>query len=718
MRTLFTVFTSLLAAMLSTAAAQTATEAPVSGAEGKIAPADTVSSVIVTDLDELVVEARRGWVEDDKIVFVPDRHEKNLSNSAPDLLKSMQLPLVKVEGNSVTDRTGQNVTIFINGVRANETDLSTFWPKQAIRVEYIENPDISKYGVTGTIVNFIMHEYAAGGIAKLDLFQKYPLYGIYNVSSKLEYKRMTFGLLLDFTTQNIHMERTEGYEQYHDFFYKGEGYQQLSHKLFSSSEQKSNDFTLTANARYYTQSFQATHTVALVWSHNPGTMSTSSDLWTPNIFNTSSSSSFAKSHGLSPQISGNYFWKIRPGLGITGDWLYQHAKNDDYSRYFLDDKPEFENGIKETTNSVSLQLTPFFVSLSGKWGSSLTLSSSFDWHDLSYTGTADIKSTQYRNEISAQLRFWWRPAVSFNVTLIPGISSSYWHLENSEPTKSIRPMFNASANWSPSDRFNLSASVIYHLNTPEAGETNSVMLKESELLWRRGNDKLKNEESWSTYLYAYWNLSNHLSISGGTGYSRSINEPILYYEAADRNRGGVIRTLINGTPNNVWSINCAVNGSFLNNKLNFAVSPSWHYAFSDDSSLHSLHSVMASASASYRVRNCRFSLDYSSPGKLLSDAGRAIIKFRDRMNFRFTYGNGNIYVSAEVRNIFHKYRLRTIDLKSGIYSSLINQYGVGREFVVAFTYTLPFGKKTSDDIEITEGTKGKSSITFKSPTSL
>lgn len=208
-RTICILIVSTFVGLFSVITAQTKIEEPLNVSENVAsdADADTISYYKETNLDELVVEARRGWVEDDKIVFVPDKHEKNLSNTAPGLLQSMQLPMVKVEGNSVIDRTGHNVTIFINGVKASETDLSTFWPKKAVRVEYIEHPDISKYGTTGTIVNFIMHDYATGGIVKFDGWQMYPFMGWYNVASKIEYKRMTYGMRVDAMFERSDMNR-------------------------------------------------------------------------------------------------------------------------------------------------------------------------------------------------------------------------------------------------------------------------------------------------------------------------------------------------------------------------------------------------------------------------------------------------------------------------------------------------------------------------------
>lgn len=713
MRTLFVIiFTFLLAAMLSTASAQTGQEAPASGTEEKSELADTVLSVKETYLDELVVEARRGWVEDDKIVFVPDKHEKNLSNSAPDLLKSMQLPMVKIEGNQVTDRMGQNVTIFINGVRANDTDLSTFWPKEAIRVEYIENPDISKYGVTGTIVNFVMREYTAGGIAKLDLWQMYPLQGWYTVSSKIEYKRMTFGIRADFSMDRFDIDRSEGSESFRDFYYDGRHHDILTHQLFSKTPTKNDNLSFSANARYYTSSFQATHTVTFTWKHNPGTTSTSSDLWNPNIFNSSSSSSFSKYHNISPMVSGSYFWKISRQFGFTADWKYQFSSQDNNSHYLLDNTPQFHNSIRESTNSMNVSLTPYFVSSSGKWGTWLALTSSFDWFDLTYRGSSDTSSSQSRNDTEAKVRFWWRPVPTFNATITPGLTASYWHIADADPSHTVLPFVNVSANWSPTDRFNLSGVVRYSFYTPSAAEINNVLIRETELLWRRGNEMLKGNEMWDVFFQSYWMPINNISIFGEAGYSKSVNEPIAFYEAADREHGGIIKTMKNGKAMNSWKILLGASGSFIRNRLNVSLEPVWQLYNPDGTDIKSMNSVSVNVQASYRVGNCRFGCLYRSPRRILSEGGTSRDKFTDSFDFIFTYGNGNIYLKAEINNIFHKYSCSHSEVNSGNYSSIIDNYRIGRRISLSFSYTLPFGKKVDESIDLNQGQTGKSSISF------
>ena len=92
-------------------------------------------SIPATDLQEIVVKSERAWIEGGVYNFIPSKQEKKLSNSPGSLIDVMNLPFLKGDGENVITTTGEPVTIFINGQLASQTDLATFWPKLAKKVE-------------------------------------------------------------------------------------------------------------------------------------------------------------------------------------------------------------------------------------------------------------------------------------------------------------------------------------------------------------------------------------------------------------------------------------------------------------------------------------------------------------------------------------------------------------------------------------------------------
>lgn len=280
-------------------ATESAPEQPAQQQTEQAATAQT-DSVRVTELQEIIVRGKRGWFENDKAVFVPTRQEKNISTTIESFLQNMSLPVLVYKENSIESRTGESISYYINGRPVSAVDVKTFWAKLAKRVEYYEHPLDPRYNGEPCVINFIMDEYEAGGITRGYASQNFPGGGFYTLSSKLEYKRMTFGLMLDGNVSRDHRGGSEGTEIYRDLFYDGVHYDQITREMDSHSWSRKNAVGATLSARYYTEKFQADHSVALSWNQNPGSGSRSTDLWSPNLFNSLSSETSSSGISVSP----------------------------------------------------------------------------------------------------------------------------------------------------------------------------------------------------------------------------------------------------------------------------------------------------------------------------------------------------------------------------------------------------------------------------------
>lgn len=73
----------------------------------KLSAQDSIPS---TNLEELIVEGDRQWIEADKIVKIPTVSEKKKSNSPQTLIKAMHMPYLQVKDNLVSDLSGNPVT--------------------------------------------------------------------------------------------------------------------------------------------------------------------------------------------------------------------------------------------------------------------------------------------------------------------------------------------------------------------------------------------------------------------------------------------------------------------------------------------------------------------------------------------------------------------------------------------------------------------------------
>ena len=84
----------------------------------------------------------------------------------------------------------------------------------------------------------------------------------------------------------------------------------------------------------------------------------------------------------------------------------------------------------------------------------------------------------------------------------------------------------------------------------------------------------------------------------------------------------------------------------------------------------------------------------------MHSAGMADFRHRDTCDFEFTYGNGNLYLSASVDDIFNTRTKHWTRFRSSNYDFVKNEYLTGRKFSVSLTYTFGYGKKVDRSIDI------------------
>lgn len=269
---------------------------------------NTDSVAVSHELEEVVVTGDRAWIEGNKAVFVPTRHEKNLATSPATLVERMNIPTVIVNNGVITTLRGKGVPIYINGVEATDIDLETFWPKQTYRVEYIDHPTDPVYKGAEAVLNFVMTEYEVGGVTKANAMQTFPNEGRYNLSSKLVYKKMTYGVLVGGGYSRDHSNSYTGEESYRDVWYDSALHEDITRSMRGHAWNRMENVDVALNARYLADNVRITHSAGLKWNRNPGSGSESSDSWSPSLFVGDRYEGSDNARSLSPQLSGNYAW--------------------------------------------------------------------------------------------------------------------------------------------------------------------------------------------------------------------------------------------------------------------------------------------------------------------------------------------------------------------------------------------------------------------------
>lgn len=665
-------------------------------------------SIPDVQLGEVTVKAERGWVEKDKIVYIPTSSEKKLSNSAETLIESMHIPMVIVRDGAVLDRNGNQIPFFINGEPATQTDLATFWPKEALRVEYLENPSDPKYQGVPVAINFMMRDYSFGGVTKTNINQQIPLSGRYSVASKLVYKKMTFGSLLEGNYGHNKDGERNGTTIYRDIFFNGVHYDDITREEHETEDERGGGLGYTFNAKYTAKNVIINHSISFGWNRNPGTSGISTNKWTPDLFESEYGAGHNSSYSLSPRVKGNYYVNPWKAWHFTLGWSYAYDRNDLNSWSQLGEDEKVINSTKEDVNTLRIAFITTLLP-SGPVSAQLNVSGDLAWYKTHYRGSANEESGQNRQTLTPSIGLWWKCNDNFTLVLKPGLRASMWQVGDiHRHTLDITMAFNAY--YTVNRKLSLSGSVDYYAFSPSASNTNPVLVKTSDLMWTIGNPDLKSYDNWLFRISSTYIPCSLLSLSGSVNYTIDRNYVIPIYEAADADMGGVVARSINGVTGRDLCAFLQANFSLLENRLSIGLSS--QYFYKDYSGIYgrSISCFQPVMTFSYTLQNCRFSGFYQGSRKYISDGGLRRGGQNQQYGMSFTYGTGNWYLNISASNFFNKKIKFWEDYNSAFYSTHYDSFITGRSVGVSVTYTFGYGKKVDSSIDISGPDATESSV--------
>ena len=651
-------------------------------------------SVRVHELEELIVEGKNVWVEDDKIVFVPTKSEKNLSTDITTLVERMDIPVISVSGSSLISRNNTPVTIFINGRQASAAELQVFWPQNVKRLEYLERPSDPIYQGAACVLNILMKDYEYGGLTSVGVQGNTRIDATFNASSKMVYKSMTYIASVLDMYRNNKISKDEEHEIYKDIFYAGQHFDRV--EATSRSDDYQHKFNIVGGrffAGYVNKAntFIAQHTAEFMHDNTSRDMNAGSLLYTPQIADTHSyiSDSPRKSNSLS--ISGYY------GLaaGMAGwksflDWTYSHSSGTSASSYEASGTAPIITDTDEKVDKLRFKLT------SGKWLSQKTalqfaLSNTNMWYDTDYSGNTNARSKQFSSTAYFTTQFVWTPLsfLQFQAYAVLGMEAI--KLNDDATRYNFMPTVGISGSASLGSTQSFSFGLDYNRSSVNASKLTEVLVRRNLLMSVIGNPDLNPESYIKPQINYNWFPSNRFNLGASVSLIHNFNEILQIYTPGGESIDGIIEQYAGNI--GAGDLSFGVNASWTMIKnLRLRGSCSFLHSYNNESK--HLNSIYYNLSASYTFRNCAWELKFNSPRKRALDAVNSIMRNKNYgLDFNFTWGTGNLYLSASINNILNRYTNLEYTYGSRFYDFRKLYREVGRNASLTLTYTFDYGKK-------------------------
>lgn len=660
-----------------------------------------------TQLDELVVKAKKGWFENGKAVFIPEKREKNLAKDATSLIDRMNTGVLHVEKGSIKTYNNEDVAIYINGVKADDMDLSTFWPKNALRVEFIPVDSNSEFSDSRNILNFIMRDYTVGGLTKLEADQVFPNEGSYSASSKFVYGLMAYNAIFKGGYMRDHLQESDFTETYDDVWYDGVKYDRIVNEEHSESYSRKNDIYGGFNARYRKEKWTITHTAALQWNQNPGSGANGIGLYTPSIFPDNASVAKTDSRSLIPALTGSYNFmdNARWRFGIF--WSFRYARNDlnIWSRESTLDP--IANRSKEDLYNYLLTVWGGFK-LNRKMVFQLYLKGIRNLSDTEYTGYTASRQWQSFGKSNITLYWYYLPLDNLTITATPSIDLYDYNVNHMSKRTEWIPGMDLRIFYDINTRNSISLEGRYIQISPASSVRNDLILRQSELKWLEGNPSISPAQMGDVSLSYRSRPADIFNTTLTLRYILDHNESAIGYRSGGPEYDGIIGTYINGKNNHSVMTQWDASLSMLDGNLRLGNSLT--YTFFKSATLGTLNNVRTRAHLSWYFGNCSLMAYYNTPEKYFANAGTRQIRTHHDYGLDFSYGNGNFIFDVEIANPFNK-RLSTKELvANGPYISRSINWERGRNVRVTLTYTFDYGMKVSPSIEIAPENLRSSSV--------
>ena len=639
-------------------------------------------------LGEVVVKGSSFIRKDDHVLVIPDKQQVKHASTGYDLLYNLMIPNIEVNKRTGTVSTfGGEVSLYINGEKADYRDVQSLRPRDIENVEYYDVPT-GKYANDVAAINYIVKKRQSGGYIFADGKQTIGyMAGDYNIGGKVAHDNTSYSFWGGHTMQK----------------YKGSIVDKNETILFPDYTVYRNRETTAGNYRNNQQYMQfkvsnvnkkrnLSAQIALVRNETPSDENYGLLDYSGHYTYSTRSTDSKQEQNLSPSLRlfGNFNIGKNQTLEFTAKGSYTQ---NDYTRQYTENENNSLSDVKEDLYSFNF---------SANYNIKLQHQNSFGvdirhYHNItSSTYAGDYSSWQHlwTGESMFMLNYSQRFGKHFTMILRPGLSWMNYKLHTEDVRRycSLKTSSRFSYQFNKKQQLTLAADA--GVNQPDISYMNNVDQTVDFLQIKRGNPFLDDMQLYNISLL-YNGVFGKLNVVGGPGYSiYTHNVSPIYYLEGDKLIGSY------RSDGNIYGLGIILNISYhvtdnLRTKLAFKylnVQTRKNYNIN-------LDSYSAILDINYFLKDFSINLFGKIPTEKIETSTLIVSKSPATYGASVSWSHKGWYIEAGTENPFTRHSRYREHADYGVY--LYNQVQTSRIYqrtgYVKLAYTFDFGRKTSRD---------------------
>ena len=639
-------------------------------------------------LGEVVIKGSSFIRKDDHVLVIPDKQQVKHASTGYDLLYNLMIPNIEVNKRTGTVSTfGGEVSLYINGEKADYRDVQSLRPRDIENVEYYDVPT-GKYANDVAAINYIVKKRQSGGYIFADGKQTIGyMAGDYNIGGKVAHDNTSYSFWGGHTMQK----------------YKGSIVDKNETILFPDYTVYRNRETTAGNYRNNQQYMQfkvsnvykkrnLSAQIALVRNETPSDENYGLLDYSGHYTYSTRSTDSKQEQNLSPSLRlfGNFNIGKNQTLEFTAKGSYTQ---NDYTRQYTENENNSLSDVKEDLYSFNF---------SANYNIKLQHQNSFGvdirhYHNItSSTYAGDYSSWQHlwTGESMFMLNYSQRFGKHFTMILRPGLSWMNYKLHTEDVRRycSLKTSSRFSYQFNKKQQLTLAADA--GVNQPDISYMNNVDQTVDFLQIKRGNPFLDDMQLYNISLL-YNGVFGKLNVVGGPGYSiYTHNVSPIYYLEGDKLIGSY------RSDGNIYGLGIILNISYhvtdnLRTKLAFKylnVQTRKNYNIN-------LDSYSAILDINYFLKDFSINLFGKIPTEKIETTTLIVTKSPATYGASVSWSHKGWYIEAGTEPPFTRHSRYREHADYGVYQ--YNQVQTSRIYqrtgYVKLAYTFDFGRKTSRD---------------------